>query len=193
MSYPTQNFFLYLFYNNQDIELTDITESSPPLLSGIGEFCLRIVCQVSGTSSKTKGVMCKYTILLFPATAEELAHSPESRYAGYPGLRVGDGHFPLGPTPGRKWRCPIIPFVKPGTPFSELDSAPASYRLRFAIASVMGKVVQPYTARTLAALHTKWDRIRANPKELPEKAPATCWPSIPPYNESQGNTLKLIT
>jgi len=147
---------------------------------------------VSSTSSKTKGVVCKYTVLLFPVAADELAHSPESRYAGYPWLRVADGHFPMGPRPERKWRCPIIPFIKPGTPFGELDTAPVSYRLRFAIASVMGKVVQPYTARTLTALHAKWDKIRTNPKELPDKGPATCWPSIPPYNESQGNHIQLI-
>jgi hypothetical protein len=163
-----------------------------PAARGIGDFCLRMVCQVSGASSGRKGVVCKYMILLFPTGAEGLSSTPEAQFGGWPGLKVGDGYFPLMPPPATKWQCPVLPFIRPGTPFAANDSAPASYRLRFSIAAVMSKAVQPETARTSASLMAKWEKIRTNPRELAEKTPATVWPTAAPFQEESGKSkLKL--
>jgi hypothetical protein len=97
----------------------------------------------------------KYVILLFPASAEELGDTAESRHAGFPGMKISEGYFPLGLTPAEKWQCPIVPLIRPGTPFADNDNAPSSSRLRFAIAAVMRKVVQPDIARSYASLQNK--------------------------------------
>jgi hypothetical protein len=54
--------------------------------AGIGDFSGRMVCQVSSASEGRKGIIIKYTILLFPASQNTLAEIPESKYAGWPGL-----------------------------------------------------------------------------------------------------------
>jgi len=156
-----------------------------------GEFALRAVCQLSSTSSGRKGVICKYTILLFPASAEELANTAESRFAGFPGLKIAEGHFPLGPAPSSRWQCPIVPLIRPGTPFADNDNAPSSVRLRFAVAAVMRKVVQPDIARSTGSLHSKWERLRTNPRELANVGPATTWPEHQDEEESLGEYSQL--
>ncbi len=95
-------------------------------------------------------------ILLFPASAEELSNTVEAQFGGWPGLKVGDGYFPLMPPPALKWQYLVLPFIRPGTLFVSNDSAPASYRLRFAISAEMCKAVQPETARTSVSLLAKW-------------------------------------
>jgi hypothetical protein len=100
-------------------------------------FSLRMTAQISSLSSPTRGVILKYVILLFPASAEELDDSPESRHAGWPGLKVAEGTMPLGPAPKKPWQCPILPFLKPITPFAQEDMAPTSEKLRAAVASIM--------------------------------------------------------
>jgi hypothetical protein len=156
-----------------------------------GKFALRAVCQLSSTSSGRKGVICKYTILLFPASAEELANTAESRFAGFPGLKIAEGHFPLGPAPSSRWQCPIVPMIRPGTPFADNDNAPSSVRLRFAVAAVMRKVVQPDIARSTGSLHSKWERLRTNPRELANVGPATTWPEHQDEEESLGEYSQL--
>ena len=154
--------------------------------AGIGEFCLRLVCQPSSTSSGRRGIMCKFTVLLFPASAAELADTAGSQHAGFPGFKIGDGHFPLGPAATTKWKCPIVPLIRPGTPFEENENAPSSTRLRFAIASIMRKAKQPDIARSCASLQAKWEKIRNNPRELTDKAPATTWPEHPDEQDTAG-------
>ena len=183
-----QERFLFSFYDKL-AGATNAPILGTPEGEGIGEFCLRVVCQPSSTSSGRKGVVCKYMILLFPSSAEELSCTPEAQFAGWPGLKIGDGYFPLGPAPSRKWQCPILPLIRPGTSFSENNTAPSSYRLRFAIAGVMTMSVQPDTARGSNALLAKWEKIRTNPRELTEKGPATCWPATAPFQEEQGKTF----
>jgi hypothetical protein len=166
------------------------TSNNSPVIGvadlGIGDFCLRLVCQPSSTSSGRRGVICKFTVLLFPASVEDLSDYPESKFAGFPGYKIGDGHFPLGPTPSAKWQCPILPLIRPGTPFNELQNAPSSGRLRFAIAAVMRRVSQPDYAWTATGLANKWERVRSNPQELSDKAPATTWPEHQDEDETVG-------
>jgi hypothetical protein len=54
--------------------------------AGIGNFSARMVCQVSSASEGRKGVIIKYTILLFPALQNTVAEITESKYAGLTGL-----------------------------------------------------------------------------------------------------------
>jgi hypothetical protein len=90
-------------------------------------------------------------ILLFPASAKELSNTVEAQFGGWPG-----GYFPLMPPPALKWQYLVLPFIRTGTLFVSNDSAPASYRLRFAISAEMCKAVQPETARTSVSLLAKW-------------------------------------
>jgi hypothetical protein len=81
-------------------------------------FSLRMMVQISSMSSPTRGVILKYVILLFPTSAEELEDTPESKFAGWPGLKIAEGTMPLGPAPKQPWQCPILPFLSPPTPSS---------------------------------------------------------------------------
>jgi hypothetical protein len=84
--------------------------------------------------------------------------------------------------------------IRPGTPFADNDNAPSSVRLRFAVAAVMRKVVQPDIARSTGSLHSKWERLRTNPRELANVGPATTWPEHQDEEESLGeyNILQFI-
>jgi hypothetical protein len=73
-------------------------------------FSLRMIAQISSLSSPTRGVMLKYVILLFPASAEELDDSPESRHAGWPGLKIAEGTMPMGPLPRNPGSVPSSRF-----------------------------------------------------------------------------------
>ncbi len=70
---------------------TTASNAPNPAARGIGDFCLCMVCQVSGASSGRKGVVCKFMILLFPTGAEGLSSTAEAKFGGWPGLKVGDG------------------------------------------------------------------------------------------------------
>ena len=191
---PAERFIVAYFDTSPSTGRTPILGT--PTAPGIGAFCIRFVCQVSSSSSGKKGVVCKYTLLLYPESAEELGNTPEAQQASWPGLKIGDGYLPLGPRPTSRWRCPILPFVKPGTPFVQNSVAPASFRLRFAISSVMGKVVQPDIARSIKSLTDRWEKIRTNPRELANKPPATCWPVATPFQETagrKGKKFKLVS
>lgn len=157
-----------------------------PAGKGIGEFSLRIVCQPSSTSSARKGVVCKYIVVLFPESAEQLSDTPESKFAGWPGLKIGEGYFPIKPRPSKEWKCPILPVIRPGAAFAEAGTAPSGERLRHAIAAIMRKVAQPDLPRSGGSILSKWQRIRTNPRELAEKGPATCWPRIAELQEEEG-------
>ena len=152
----------------------------------IGDFSARMICQVSSTSGDRHGVRVKYMIIIFPCSAGELSDNAESRFPGYPGIKVGEGSFPMGPKPSVAWCCPIVPFSIPGAPFAEVPSAPSSQRLRAAIAAVMRKAGQPDNLRNGAAVIEKWERIRAHPRELAVNIPLTTWPELPPVPETQG-------
>jgi len=186
---PSERFTVAFYNTAAGTEDRTVILGTP---EGVGQFCLRLVCQPSSLSSGKRGIICKYTILLFPAAAQELGDTPESRFAGWPGLKVGDGHFPLGPRPTKKWQCPVLPLIRPGTPFADNSEAPESFRLRFAISNIMGKVYQPDAARSVGALMAKWEKIRSNPREILSKPPATCWPAAAPFQEERGKTLPCI-
>jgi hypothetical protein len=173
--------FNHGFYNK--------TSNNSPIMGvanlGVGDFCLRLVCHPSSTSSGRRGVICKFTVLLFPASVK-LSSYPESQFAGY---KIGDGHFPLGPVPSSKWGCPILPLIRRGMPFTELQKAPSSGRLWFAIAATMRKVSQLDYARTATGLANKWEHIRINPRGLSDKAPATTWPEHQEEDETVGEYI----
>jgi hypothetical protein len=134
-----------------DTELEDASIRSAMDVSRISDFCLRLVCQPSSTSSGRRGVICKYTVLLFPASAPELANTAESQSAGFHGLKIGNGHFPLG-LAATKWKCQIVPLIHPSMLFEENDNAPSSTQQRFAIASIMRQAWQLDIARSCKLL-----------------------------------------
>jgi hypothetical protein len=160
---------------------------------GVSDFCIRMVCQIDGSSNGRKGVLLRFHILLFPAAAGELEDTPETRFPGFPGVLLWDGLVPMGPKPSATWGCPILPFIQPTTPFAELPAAPSSERLRAAVAAVMRKAGQPDIMANGANAVAKWAVIRANPRALAVNPPRTTWPAVttPTDNEGEYNSFKL--
>jgi hypothetical protein len=145
---------------------------------GIGDFCVRMVCEISGASDGRRGVIISYVILLFPAGTGELEDTPESRRPGWPGIAITEGNFPLGPKPSAAWGCPCIPFMRPSTAFAENPTAPSSDRLRAAIAAIMRRTGQPDVRPNGRSVVTRWALIRANPRELVILPPDLTWPAV---------------
>jgi len=146
--------------------------------SGIGRFCVRINCQISKSSTPEKGVFARYALLVLPGTrAELLAKSPLVRKGEWPGIKLSEGEFQLGPAAKAAWGCPLVPLMRPGTRFSQLGSAPRAEKLRGAIGGVLRKAVVPETSRACTTLQTKWDRLIRHPEESGAKQPAITWPA----------------
>ena len=157
--------------------------AAAPILSanlaqhGIGKFCTRIVCQISRASSAARGVMLKYTFMLFPASRAELLQMSERVTSGsWPGIKLGDGEMPLMPRPSENWGCPVLPLIRPGVSFSELGRAPGSAALRHAIAAIMRRCSGPESSRNAASLQAKWDKAQRNPAAFAEKEVPVTWP-----------------
>jgi hypothetical protein len=155
--------------------------------AGISDFCARMVCQVSSTSDGRKGIIVKYVILLFPESADELNNSPEAQLPGWPGIKAYEGTFGVVPKPTVPWQCPLLPFIRPGVPFEELDMAPSSDRIRWAVAAIMRKCGQPLILSDGRAVLAKWQQIRANPRLADIVPPTTTWPA-PTAPEPEGRT-----
>jgi hypothetical protein len=100
-------------------------------------FSIRMILQVCSLSSQARGVVLKYVIILFPASIEELASTPESGFPGWPGIKIAEGTIALGPRPSQPWKCPVVPFLLPSAPFQDEDVAPRSDKLRAAVAGIM--------------------------------------------------------
>ena len=157
--------------------------ASTPILSanlaqhGIGRFCTRLVCQPAKASSAERGVVIKYTCMLFPAGRGELLQMTEQVSSGsWPGIRLGDGEMPLLPRPSVNWGCPVIPLIRPAIAFSVLGRAPSSPVLKYAIAAIMRKCSGPESSRNAASLQTKWDKAKRNPAAFAEKEVPVTWP-----------------
>jgi hypothetical protein len=77
--------------------------------AGIGEFCLRLVCQPSSTSSGRRGIICKFTVLLFPASAAELAEAAGSQTRRLSRLQDRRRAFPAGTSGNNEMEVPNSP------------------------------------------------------------------------------------
>ena len=154
---------------------------------GVGQFSLRMTCVLSNNSGARTGVVVKYTVLLFPESKTALLeHFDLAQCAAWPGLRLTDGYIPLIPKPEKCWGCPTIPLILPGTPFAVTNSAPSPGELRRAIASMMAKTVVPETARSGAALTTRWRMLASNPAELRVRTGELTWPPAGPTAPERG-------
>jgi hypothetical protein len=139
---------------------------------GIGEFSARMVCQLSKQSSQAKGVLIKYHVPVFPqARAVVVKEGLHAKLGSLPGLKLAEGEFPLGPSPSRAWRCPLVPLTQPGMPYERLAVAPATDQLRVAIAAIMQKATAPELCKSAATLTPKWEKLRQNPGEAALKPP----------------------
>jgi hypothetical protein len=145
--------------------------------AGIGSFCIRMVCQLSKQASQARGLLAKYTILIFPKTKQEvLQEGAYARLGSLPGLKLCEGDMALGPPPTKPWRCPLVPLTLPGTAYESLAVAPAAERLRAAIGGIMAKATAPEICKTAATLATKWEKLRRSPTEAALKPPQINWP-----------------
>jgi hypothetical protein len=154
---------------------------------GAGSFSVRMVCQISKQSSQARGVYMKYHILVFPRSKEGvLQEGAHAKLGSFPGIKLCEGEFPLGPPPAKAWQCPVVPFTIPGTPYEELAIAPAADRLRAAIAGVMAKATAPEICKNASTLAAKWDKLKRSPGEIGIKTPQISWPRPKCSNEGQG-------
>jgi len=161
--------------------------------AGITDFAARMVCQLSDTSNGRKGVILQYTIILFPCSAEELADNPDCHFASFPGIKVAEGTLPLAPKPSKPWKCPVIPFIRPGVPFQDLPTAPSSNKLRHAVAAIMGTAAQPVTYRNGVNVLAKWARLRTHPRELADITPNVTWPTSPVEEDEDNGKFIAVT
>ena len=160
---------------------------------GIGGFCMRMTCVLSNNSSAKSGVILKYTIVLFPSSKEALLDQYDlAQSAAWPGLRVTDGYLPLLPRPGKNWGCPVIPFIKPGGPLEEVTTVPSPEGLRRAIACMMAKTIIAETARSGAALTTRWRLLASNPGELQVRQGELTWPAASISPPELGEYKRLL-
>ena len=147
-----------------------------------------MVCQISKSSSASRGVILRYQLFLYPGTKDEILSTCEAAKLGsWPGLKVAEGDFPLGPVPGTAWQCPLMPLLKAGTSFGSLAVAPTSEKMRNAISAVMSKTSIPEGSKSLAALLAKWERIKRSLLEAASKLPQASWPKPTEQQPDEGN------
>ena len=143
----------------------------------IGEFCLRVVCQLSKESTAERGLWLAYTLLIFPGTAAELAAKGQvTSYPNWPGIKIAEGEMQFLPRPSKTWGCPIVPLLLPGTPLSQEPTIPAAAALKTAIAGVMNSAVAPDSCKNVGSLQNKWAKLERQ-QTLPAKEPAVTWPA----------------
>jgi hypothetical protein len=160
---------------------------------GVGNFSARMNCQLSSSSDGRRGIVVKFVILLFPAGADELADAPESKFAGWPGIKLYEGTFPVVPKPTVPWQCPIVPFLRPGVPFSDLATAPSGSRLRAAVSAIMRKSGQPEVLDNGRSVTRRWAEIRASPRTLLVMQSETTWPFVETTPEPEGEIKYSFT
>jgi hypothetical protein len=107
-----------VFETSEGRALTPVLEASYEECS-IGEFSAIMLCVISKNSSAEKGVLLKYTVLLFPESRQTLLDSYElAQSPAWPGLKIQEGELPMLPKLTIKWRCPANPVIMPGMPFN---------------------------------------------------------------------------
>lgn len=144
---------------------------------GLGGFCIRMTCQLGKSTVKT-GVVIQYAILLFPLTKEDLlTRYPMAIHASWPGLIVQEGEMPLMPRPSTVWGCPIWPLLLTTTPIVRGAAVVGRGALHSAVAGIMQRTVVPSSAKTGAALATRWRQLAVVPEELTDKRGAVEWPA----------------
>jgi hypothetical protein len=167
----------HTFYDSSEGRVGKAIISTDVRLKGTeAGFSIRMVAQISKRSNATLGVILQAAIMLFPVNAEDLSNIPESKFPGWPGLKIGEVFLPLNPQPTAKWKCPVLPFLRQTTPFQEGEFVLSSNRLRDAITGVMRNVQVHHSFKLGAHVLVKWAAIRSNFGEMLDKSPAISWP-----------------
>lgn len=148
--------------------------------AGIGEFALRIVAQISRSSSGKKGVMMKYAVLLYPGSISALTANAGEQGPSWPGIKLSSGEFPMGPRPTAKWGCPVLPFIRISNPLNENSTIPPGDRLRRAIGNIMVRAGAHDGRSSGHSLREKWEKLRRQPEENTTKEPSVTWPPPEP-------------
>lgn len=146
---------------------------------GIGQFSLRMVCQLSRDCDVERGVWLEFVVLLFPESAADRAKRSAALTdcPSWPGLFVVGGEIPLLPWPTVPWRCPVVPLLLAGTPFAQEPLYPTAGNLREAIAGIMRRAGAPDVCKTASGLVSKWSRIERRREGLQPAAVAVTWPA----------------
>jgi len=146
--------------------------------AGVQGFSLRALASLSKRSGPRNGVVVKVTVLIFPEEKAALLQRYEAaQQAAWPGTRLLEAYVPLLPRPTTPWGCPVLPLLLLGAPADGDKRVPEGSELRQAIGATLTTAIMANTARTAAALMSKWERLKSNPGELAIKEPETTWPA----------------
>ena len=112
-----ENVIQSLKLNNREIFTFNATGLTSDILprenvQGIRNFCLRMACTISKNSSVRKGVVLKYSILIFPDSKGNMLSTYKlAQSLAWPGMRVIDGELVMLPILPAKWRCPLLLYL----------------------------------------------------------------------------------
>jgi len=145
---------------------------------GIGEFSLRAVAYIDKSSNAASGPKIKFTIMMFPATEEEmLERSDLAADVSWPGVKVLEGQAELAPkAPADGWGCPLLPIIIPGANPAAVPVSVDGAELRFAIAKVMATARLPTPCATANSMAKKWAKLQQDPNSSEERMPSIVWP-----------------
>ena len=144
---------------------------------GIGAFCIRLVCYIAKASPRY-GVTLGYTVLIFPGNAEQVCDVSElTSSPSWPGLELAKGELNLLPLPSEPWRCPVLPLLLTGEPWTDEATHPPFEELREKIAWVMSTSEPAETCKTRKALVARWQKLANSPDDFSPKKSPLAWPN----------------
>jgi len=161
---------------------------------GIGDFCMRAVAYIDKSSNSAAGPKVKYTIMMYPATEEEmLERSDLAADVSWPGVKVLEGQAELAPQAlPEGWGCPLLPVVVPGADPAAAPISVSGAELRFAIAKVMATARLPTPCASASSMAKKWNKLQQDPNSAEERMPSIVWPTPARPAAQEGKMLILI-
>lgn len=154
---------------------------------GLGDFCIRLVCNVTSSSGVRNGVRIKYHVLLFPLSAEGVKNiSAATQSPSWPGIRLGEGEMPLLPKSKVQWGCPVMPLLQCRVQLSDIAHTPKAADLRFAISEIMQRSGAPDAQKNAAATTAKWEKLAQDFSKFRDKPAPFSWPKSAAPEPLQG-------
>ena len=147
--------------------------------AGVSNFCLRAFAY------PTSEAWAKIIILMFPCPEASLADNPKYTDVRFPGVKLADFVFPLGPSSltsplKRQWGFPLAPGIFPGMPISVATGVPSGRSLRLALTEMLRTAILPEVKANYATFHARCqDIINRGEAGLLSKLPPIMWPPLP--------------
>ena len=162
---------------------------------GVGNFCLRAIAHLDRASNGRVGPRVKFTVLFFPHTRDQLAEMSDAMQgAGWPGIKVLEGHAALFPTaPAGNWGCPLYPLIGPGADFQSVRVLPSGAELRHVISKIMGTARLPTACGSVGAYLKKVKKLVDQEEDYEDREPAIVWPASQQPQTRQGKIISKLS